>query len=117
MRDAIDAYLDTGGRCARFAGNFFWQVRFEPPESVDRAASNGEPPSAPARAAAAQALIRSAWPVGCAFFGPKLIIPSRRAPRCWQSPAAAHRTPTASDRGAKVSQWGWGCGWGWAGRV
>ena len=27
MRDAVDAYLDSGGHVARFAGNFFWQVR------------------------------------------------------------------------------------------
>lgn len=29
MRDAIDAYLDGGGRVARFGGNFFWQIRLE----------------------------------------------------------------------------------------
>eukprot|EP00746_Dinoflagellata_sp_MGD_P142337 gnl/MRDRNA2_/MRDRNA2_75318_c0_seq1.p1 gnl/MRDRNA2_/MRDRNA2_75318_c0~~gnl/MRDRNA2_/MRDRNA2_75318_c0_seq1.p1 ORF type:complete len:566 (-),score=80.00 gnl/MRDRNA2_/MRDRNA2_75318_c0_seq1:92-1624(-) len=29
MRDHMDAWLDCGGRCARFAGNFYWQVRFE----------------------------------------------------------------------------------------
>lgn len=27
MRDAIDAYVDRGGHVARFAGNFFWQIR------------------------------------------------------------------------------------------
>ncbi len=29
MRDAIDAYVDKGGRVARFAGNFMWQTRLE----------------------------------------------------------------------------------------
>ncbi len=29
MRDAIDAYVDRGGRVARFAGNFTWQIRLE----------------------------------------------------------------------------------------
>lgn len=29
MRDAIDAYVDHGGRIARFAGNFMWQIRLE----------------------------------------------------------------------------------------
>jgi hypothetical protein len=29
MRDAIDAYVDGGGRVARFAGNFQWQIRVE----------------------------------------------------------------------------------------
>ncbi|MEM7226417.1 MAG: N,N-dimethylformamidase beta subunit family domain-containing protein [Pseudomonadota bacterium] len=29
MRDAIDAYVERGGRVARFAGNFLWQIRLE----------------------------------------------------------------------------------------
>jgi hypothetical protein len=29
MRDAVDAYLEGGGRVARFAGNFLWQIRLE----------------------------------------------------------------------------------------
>ncbi len=29
MRDCIDAYVDSGGRVARFAGNFMWQTRLE----------------------------------------------------------------------------------------
>ncbi len=29
MRDAVDSYVDRGGRVARFAGNFFWQIRLE----------------------------------------------------------------------------------------
>ena len=29
MRDAIDAYVERGGRVARFAGNFMWQIRLE----------------------------------------------------------------------------------------
>jgi hypothetical protein len=29
MRDAIDAYAEKGGRVARFAGNFMWQIRLE----------------------------------------------------------------------------------------
>lgn len=27
MRDAVDAYVEAGGRIARFAGNFMWQIR------------------------------------------------------------------------------------------
>jgi hypothetical protein len=29
MRDTIDAYVEAGGRVARFAGNFMWQTRLE----------------------------------------------------------------------------------------
>jgi hypothetical protein len=29
MRDAVDAHVDRGGRVARFAGNFLWQIRLE----------------------------------------------------------------------------------------
>ena len=29
MRDAVDAFVDGGGRAARFAGNFMWQTRLE----------------------------------------------------------------------------------------
>lgn len=29
MRDTIDAFLDRGGRMARFAGNMVWQIRLE----------------------------------------------------------------------------------------
>ncbi len=29
MRDAIDDYIERGGRVARFAGNFMWQTRLE----------------------------------------------------------------------------------------
>ena len=29
MREAIDAYVESGGHVARFAGNFVWQIRLE----------------------------------------------------------------------------------------
>ena len=29
MRDSVDAYVDAGGRVARFGGNFLWQTRIE----------------------------------------------------------------------------------------
>lgn len=29
MRDAVDGYVERGGRIARFAGNFMWQIRLE----------------------------------------------------------------------------------------
>jgi len=29
MRDAVDSFLDDGGRVARFGGNFLWQIRLE----------------------------------------------------------------------------------------
>ena len=29
MRDAVDSYVEGGGRVARFAGNFLWQIRLE----------------------------------------------------------------------------------------
>ncbi|MBE1283996.1 MAG: hypothetical protein GJ676_11855 [Rhodobacteraceae bacterium] len=29
MRDAVDSYTENGGRVARFAGNFLWQIRLE----------------------------------------------------------------------------------------
>lgn len=29
MRDAVDAFVDRGGNVARFAGNFYWQIRLE----------------------------------------------------------------------------------------
>jgi hypothetical protein len=34
MRDTMDAYVDGGGRLARFAGNFLWQVRLEQDATV-----------------------------------------------------------------------------------
>ncbi|MEM7344774.1 MAG: N,N-dimethylformamidase beta subunit family domain-containing protein [Chloroflexota bacterium] len=34
MRDAIDAWVDQGGRVARFAGNFLWQIRLEDEEKT-----------------------------------------------------------------------------------
>ncbi|MEM7074867.1 MAG: N,N-dimethylformamidase beta subunit family domain-containing protein [Pseudomonadota bacterium] len=30
MRQAVDRFTETGGRVARFAGNFFWQIRLNP---------------------------------------------------------------------------------------
>ena len=29
MRDVVDAWVESGGRVARFAGNFGWQIRLE----------------------------------------------------------------------------------------
>ncbi len=29
MRDSVDNFVENGGRVARFAGNFFWQIRLE----------------------------------------------------------------------------------------
>lgn len=29
MRDAVDAFVERGGNVARFAGNFYWQIRME----------------------------------------------------------------------------------------
>ncbi|MBN9045302.1 MAG: hypothetical protein J0H18_06475 [Rhizobiales bacterium] len=29
MRDSMDAYIENGGKVARFAGNFVWQIRLE----------------------------------------------------------------------------------------
>ncbi|MCY3983623.1 MAG: hypothetical protein OXE85_06865 [Roseovarius sp.] len=29
MRDSVDSYVESGGRVARFAGNFLWQTRIE----------------------------------------------------------------------------------------
>jgi len=29
MRETIDRFVEDGGGCARFAGNFYWQIRFE----------------------------------------------------------------------------------------
>ena len=34
MRDAVDAWVDDGGHLARFAGNFMWQVRFDPDAAI-----------------------------------------------------------------------------------
>jgi len=33
MRDHLDAWVDAGGRVARFGGNFLWQVRLEENET------------------------------------------------------------------------------------
>jgi hypothetical protein len=40
MRDAIDEYVERGGRVARFAGNFMWQTRFEPRAASARSATS-----------------------------------------------------------------------------
>ncbi len=34
MRDTVDSYVDRGGRVARFAGNFLWQIRLEGAQQV-----------------------------------------------------------------------------------
>lgn len=34
MRDHIDQWVERGGRAARFAGNFFWQIRLEEDASI-----------------------------------------------------------------------------------
>jgi len=34
MRDGVDAYVERGGRVARFAGNFLWQIRLDRTSNV-----------------------------------------------------------------------------------
>ena len=36
MRDAVDRYIDQGGHVARFAGNFWWQVRIQGDHSEEQ---------------------------------------------------------------------------------
>ncbi len=60
-RDAVDAYVEAGGRVARFAGNFMWQVRLEderPPAGLPQVlGARGAIP----RATADTSRLTSAW--------------------------------------------------------
>ncbi len=74
MRDAVDAYVDAGGRVARFAGNFLWQTRLED-RGQTQVCYKYEAVRDPMAASATPHLTTAAWEVapvnrpGAATFG------------------------------------------------
>jgi len=61
MRDAIDAYVDRGGRIARFAGNFGWQIRIEAAGTQQVCYKADAPTHDPVRGTERSHLLTTAW--------------------------------------------------------
>ncbi|MEX0346746.1 MAG: N,N-dimethylformamidase beta subunit family domain-containing protein [Rhizobiaceae bacterium] len=75
MRDAVERFVDDGGRVARFAGNFLWQTRIEDEGRKQVCYKHTVANSDPLMGGSDQHLVTSAWdlpPVsrpGAATFG------------------------------------------------
>ena len=61
MRDAVDAYVESGGHVARFAGNFLWQTRIEDGGATQVCYKYRARAEDPAYASAQRALTTTAW--------------------------------------------------------
>ena len=61
MRDAIEAYVDRGGRVARFAGNFTWQIRLEADGTRQICYKSQAEAHDPVRNTAQKHLLTTAW--------------------------------------------------------
>ena len=61
MRDAMDAWIEDGGRAARFAGNFLWQIRLEEQESRQVCYKYTAREADPVMGTAAQNTLTGAW--------------------------------------------------------
>ncbi len=61
MRDAIDAYVDSGGHVARFAGNFTWQIRIEADGTRQVAYKADATTADPVRETDRKHLLTAAW--------------------------------------------------------
>lgn len=61
MRDAIDAYVDRGGRVARFAGNFTWQIRIESDGTQQVCYKSEAESSDPVRGTDRKHLLTTSW--------------------------------------------------------
>ena len=63
MRDAVDAFVDTGGRVARFAGNFLWQIRMGDGGTSQTCYKYIAHEEDPVRGTAEERFLTSAWEV------------------------------------------------------
>ncbi len=61
MRDAMDAWIEGGGRAARFAGNFLWQMRLEQGGTRQICYKYDARTRDPVMATPAQATLTGAW--------------------------------------------------------
>ena len=61
MRDAIEAYIESGGHVARFAGNFTWQIRLESDCTQQVCYKRQAEDSDPVRNTAQKHLLTTAW--------------------------------------------------------
>lgn len=61
MRQAVDAYIDSGGHVARFAGNLLWQIRMEDDNQRQVAFKYGARNSDPVLGTPAEKTLTSAW--------------------------------------------------------
>jgi len=61
MRDAVDAFVDNGGRVARFAGNFLWQIRLADEERTQICYKYIAAAEDPLMGTSEQKLVSNAW--------------------------------------------------------
>ncbi len=61
MREAVDRWIEGGGRVARFAGNFLWQIRMEDAGRRQVCHKYGALETDPLAGTAEQASLSSAW--------------------------------------------------------
>lgn len=61
MRDAVDAYVEGGGRVARFAGNFCWQIRLEDEGATQVCYKYRAPQEDPCYGTAQQRFVTNLW--------------------------------------------------------
>jgi hypothetical protein len=61
MRDVVDAYVDRGGRVARFGGNFTWQIRVEADGTQQICYKREAATSDPLRDSEHRHLLATAW--------------------------------------------------------
>jgi len=61
MRDSIDSWVDRGGRLARFAGNFVWQIRLEDDGQTQVCYKHSAADDDPVRDTADSRLLTGAW--------------------------------------------------------
>lgn len=63
MRDAVDAWVEAGGRAARFAGNFMWQIRIEEEGRRQVCYKYGAPQTDPVMGTEQQHLLTGCWEI------------------------------------------------------
>ncbi|OAB55082.1 hypothetical protein AY600_02130, partial [Phormidium willei BDU 130791] len=63
MRDAVEAYVEQGGRVARFGGNFLWQIRLEDAGRRQVCYKYAATREDPVRETAQRAALTGAWEI------------------------------------------------------
>ena len=61
MRETVDAFVEDGGRAARFAGNFYWQIRLEDEGRTQVAYKARAAAEDPVRGTGRAHLLTSSW--------------------------------------------------------